>query len=229
MNLNQQQKRGLFAFAIILIVYIAITFIIPFKHGFLFWIGWIFGLIAILLQLVFIVVAAKGAASARSRFYGWPIVKIGLLYLIVQLVVSIAAMAFGFLPKCPAWPFALVSILLLAAAALGLIAADITRDEVVRQDHVLKTNTVSMRSLQSIGRILSDQSQDPELRLLVEELQYADPVSGSATEEIEKELSDQLTRIQQAIKEGHTHSIKDLCAQARDLLAERNRICRLNK
>ena len=54
-------------------------------------------------------------------------------------------------------------------------------------------------------------------------------MSSPALEEIESELSDLLEQIQTAIQAQADSQIPSLCQRAEQLLAERNRLCKLGK
>ena len=233
MKLNNTTKKGAVALLIALVIFVLIAFLVPFPRNGVFWTGFIFGMIAILAQALIWSIAFKGAESARSKFYGVPIARIGTIYLIVQLILSLIAMFLAWVPAIPAWPFIIVSLLLLAAAALGTIATDITREEIVRQDVQIKRDVSKMRELQSLGNSLVRQCDDAaakaELQKLSDALRFSDPVSSNATVESETELKQLMEELQNAMLDGDTSGISGLCKQAQNVLAERNRICKLNK
>ena len=233
MKLNKTTKKGAVALLITLVIFVLIAFLVPFPRNGVFWTGFIFGMIAILAQALIWSIAFKGAESARSKFYGVPIARIGTIYLIVQLILSLIAMFLAWVPAIPAWPFIIVSLLLLAAAALGTIATDITREEIVRQDVQIKRDVSKMRELQSLGNSLVRQCDDAaakaELQKLSDALRFSDPVSSDATVESETELKQLMEELQNAMLDGDTSGISGLCKQAQNVLAERNRICKLNK
>ena len=233
MKLTKNNIRGLIIGGIFLVVFNLIAFLVPFPHGGLFWVGYIFGMIAILAQAPIWMIAFRGAESARSKFYGIPIARIGVIYIVVQLIFSFIAMGLAWVPVVPAWPFIIVSLLLLAAAALGTIATDITREEIVRQDVQIKRDVSKMRELQSLGNSLVRQCEDAaakaELQKLSDALRFSDPVSSDATVESETELKQLMEELQNAMLDGDTAGISGLCKQAQNVLAERNRICKLNK
>ena len=233
MKLNNTTKKGAVALLITLVIFVLIAFLVPFPRNGVFWTGFIFGMIAILAQALIWSIAFKGAESARSKFYGVPIARIGTIYLIVQLILSLIAMFLAWVPAIPAWPFIIVSLLLLAAAALGTIATDITREEIVRQDVQIKRDVSKMRELQSLGNSLVRQCDDAaakaELQKLSDALRFSDPVSSNATVESETELKQLMEELQNAMLDGDTSGISGLCKQAQNVLAERNRICKLNK
>ncbi len=233
MKLNKNTIRGLVIGGIFLAVFNLIAFLVPFPHGGTFWVGYIFGMIAILAQAPIWMLAFRGTESARSKFYGMPIARVGVVYLIVQIIFSFIAMGLAWVPVVPAWPFIIVSLLILAAAALGTIATDMTRDEIERQDIQIKRDVSKMRELQSLGTSLVRQCDDAatkaELQKLSDALRFSDPVSSAATAESEAELKRMLDELQNALLDGDKTGVSGLFRQAQNVLAERNRICKLNK
>ena len=233
MKFTRNTKRVAIVLAIVLAIFCIIAFVIPFPRNGLFWTGYVFGLVAILSQIPVLMIAFHGAESAHSKFYGMPIARIGVIYIVVQLILSLIAMFLSWIDAIPVWPFVLVSMLMLGAAALGTIAADATREEIVRQDNQIKRNVSNMRELQSLGISLASRCEDKaaaeELQKLSDALRYSDPVSSDATLESEAELRRLLDEIQSALLDGDYAGVCGLCKQVRNTLAERNRICKLNK
>lgn len=121
----------------------------------------------------------------------------------------------------------------LGITAIGFIAADVTRDEIERQDVVLKADTECMQSLRSIVYPLSGQVADIEcskfLKNLAEEFKYSDPVSSGSIKDIEGELTALVGELQNAVVDTDVEAIKALCQKINVTLAERNRLCKLNK
>ena len=217
--------------ALVLVAFSVIVFVVPFVKNAVFWVSYVFAVIAICAQAYVQSKAFNSGMPARSKFYGFPIGKIGLVYLIAQLILSILFMALG--AYIPVWISVVVFVLLFCAAAIGFIAVDATRDEVVRQDEKLKVDVNRMRALQSKASHLVSLCKTPEARKAVLEvsdaLKYSDPVSSDATREAENNLASVIDMLQSAIVDDDIESIKTLCKDAIGSISERNRICKLNK
>lgn len=231
MKLSKNETRGLLLLALALIAYNVLAFAIPFVKNGLFWLSYVFTLIAILAQgYVFHASFAKGG-SPKSQFYGFPIARVGLLYLAAQLVLGFVGMACA--SFCPVWVGAIVYILLLVAAAAGILTTETVRDELHRQDAVLKANVSAMRGMQSLAAHLVSQCEDETVKAavqsLADDLRYSDPVSSPALEESERDLDACLKELQQAVVDGDSTAALTLCRRASAALAERNRLCKLNK
>ena len=106
-------------------------------------------------------------------------------------------------------------------------------EEIRTQDTKLKKDVSAMRALQSRVNQLVGMSGDGEAGRLVktfaEELRYSDPVSSEALADIETELTALTDALQQAVVDGDEAAAITLCRKASVTLAERNRLCKLNK
>ena len=218
--------------AIALVVFNVIAFVIPIPKSAVFWVAYIFGMLAIAAQLLFMNVAFSGKEDIRSKFYGFPIARIGVIYGACQLLLSLAAMALG--AFIPVWVPVVVFVIIAAAAGVGLVSTDMVREEIEKQDEKLVKDVSRMRSLQSKMNVLISQTDaggelKTALDKLADEIKYSDPVSSSATEQIEDELNFNIEELQKAIVDDDNVSALTICKKTSGILAERNRLCKLNK
>lgn len=222
--------RGYGMLAVLLAVFSVVAFAIPFEKNTVFWIGYGCGVFAILFQLVIFRISFR-QEDARSRFYGFPVARLGIGYLVLQLVLSVAEIALArFLP---AWVALILNALLLGLALIGCVTADTMREEILRQDRALKKDVSVMRDLQSRAAALVSQCADEKavrsLRKLADEFRYSDPVTSEATRELEAELRSRLQDLQQAIVDGNAETVATLADQLTEKLRERNRVCAVHK
>ena len=219
--------------AVLIVVYHVIIFAVPFEKNGVFYLSWAFTLIAMVAQIYVFRVAFLQGESARSKFYGFPISKIGFAYLLIQLAAGLGFMALGWGVTTPLWIPLILYVVLLGASVIGFVAADATRDEITRQDVKLKKDVSCMRALQSKITAILGQARDDSVKEAVEKfadaLRYSDPVSSAALEEIESELTGCLDEIQRAVIDEDNASALTLLGRANTLLLERNRLCKLNK
>ena len=219
--------RGIIALAVVLILYILIAFLIPFAHTAAFWVSFAFTLIAFAVVSVSIYIAFIKKPDAKSRFYGFPVARIGVIYGAVQLVAGVVVMALAAI--VPAWAAALGYAIALGVAVIGLVSADAVVEEIHVQDAKLKKDVTLMRGLQSKVNQLAAQWDNTALKALAEEFRYSDPVSSEALAEAEADLSAAVDELQAAFVDGDKDAAAQLCRKASALLAERNRLCKLNK
>ncbi len=231
MNGKKNMTRSIVILAIALVVYCILAFAIPFVRGGVFWLSFVFSLIAICVQFYVLKTSFAHGESARSKFYGFPIARIGLIWLVVQLIAGFVCMAVGLV--LPVWITLLVFIVILAAAVIGLITTEGIRDEVERQDEVLKKNVANMRALQSKAAAIAAQCEDADARkvlsALADKFRYSDPVSNAATSEAEAGLAALTDELQAAVLDKDTEAVVSLAGKLEAALTERNRLCKLNK
>ena len=225
--MTKDKLRGIVALAVLLVVYVLIAFLIPFVHTATFWVSFVFTLIAFGVVAASIYIAFVKNPDAKSRFYGFPIAKIGAIYGLVQLIAGLILMALAV--WVPAWVAVLIYAIALGAAVLGLLSAEAVVEEIKVQDAKLKKDVSQMRTLQSKVSQIAAQSENEEIKALAEEFRYSDPVSSEAVAEAEADLAAVVDELQTAYVDGDREVMAQLCRKATALLSERNRLCKLNK
>lgn len=225
--MRKETIRWGIALGVLLVLYILVTFLIPFVHTATFWVSFVFTLIAFAVVGASIYIAFIKNPDAKSKFYGFPIAKIGVIYGIGQLVAGILFMSLS--QWAPVWLAVLVYAAGLAATVIGLISAEAVVEEIQRQDVKLKKDVSFMRNLQSKVCQMATQCDVPELKKFAEDIRYSDPVSSDAIGDIEQELAAAVEELQAAVVDGDSESIAQLCRKASAVLSERNRLCKLNK
>ena len=167
----------------------------------------------------------------RSKFYGWPIARVGVVYMAAQLVLSLVFMALS--KWVPTWAALVLYAILLGAAAVGFIAVEATRDDIERQDVKLKKDVRRMRALQSKAASLVEQCDDSATKAVLEQLSdmlhYSDPVSNETTVALEDELVNYVDELQNALTQGEFETVTGLCKKTMPILTQRNQLCKQNK
>lgn len=231
MKLNEKEKKGLVVLALLFAVYTLIVLAVPFAKGGMFWLTYLFTAVAFGVQAYVFKLSFEKEAGAKSKFYGFPIARVGVLYLAVQLVLGLVFMALA--AVAPVWLALVLYLALLAAAAVGVIATDSIRDEVERQDAQLKKDVATMRALRSKAAALPARCEDAEaksaLEKLAEEFRYSDPVSAPALTDLETDMAATMEELSAAVTDGDNAAVLALCKKISATLAERNRLCKLNK
>lgn len=227
MAMKKDMIRSTAVLTVVLTLYILIAFLIPFVKTAVFWVSFLFTLVAFGVAAVALYTAFLKKPGVRSRFYGFPIARIGVVYWLIQLVLGLVFMALG--KWIPMWTALLVYAIELGAAVVGLISADAVIEEIHIQDERLKKDVSFMRNLQSKVNQMASQCALPEVKQFSQDIRYADPVSNEALTEIEGDLSAAVDELQSAIIDGDSEITRTLCRKASAILSERNRLCKLNK
>ncbi|MCC8356330.1 MAG: hypothetical protein LJU34_00485 [Oscillospiraceae bacterium] len=230
----KQQKnvfRGLLVLVIIFVVFSVIAFALPLTMNGVFWLAYLFAVVSIAVQGYALYAGFIKGDNAHSRLYGFPIARIGTVYMVAQLILSLVYMLLGTI--IPVWVVIILCVVALALTLIGLIASDAVREEIQRQDTVLKKDVKTMRALQSKVRVIAGQCNDAdvaqEVSAFSEALQYSDPVSSDSLADIEDSLAALVDDLEKAVLDADYVAASELCRKASAVLTERNRLCKLNK
>ncbi len=229
--MTKNSKRVFVILAAIIIVFSAIAFVLPLPKNNVFWVSYLFGIISIVVQIYVLKTAFSGTISVKSKFYGFPIAKIGIIYMIIQLLFSIIAIVLS--QYIPMWVVIIVFVFMFCAALIGFIVTDAARDEIEQQDEKHVTNIKCIQELRSKVHSLILQIENAEAKKILSELSdafnYSDPVSNSSLVEIESELKVMVDELQQCVIDSDIENTKRMCKKISITLTERNRLCKLNK
>ncbi len=225
--MNKNTYRSLIAGAILLVLYLMVALMLPFDRNPVFWLSLGATVLAFLVTAGALYNSILRQPDARSKFYGFPVVRIAVIYCLVQLVVGLLLMILG--QWIETWIVVLIYAFILGAAVLGLIAVDVVSDHIQEQDQQMKKDTVRMRALQSRANQLLVTCSDPQIKKFAEELRYSDPVSSPALQEVEQDLIAAVSDLESAVVDGNSQEVEMLCNKATAILLERNRLCKLNK
>lgn len=225
-----RKVRFIAALGIIAVLFSVFAFVVPFERNVGFWFAYAAEMIAIALQYP-IFHSAFSETSAKSRFYGLPIARLGYIYIGAQTALSLAIFALGFVPNFPSWLSVLVCLIVFALALLGVIKADIARDQIQQLDTKKQASTDMMTILRDQASALPTFTSDPELKQqltsLSEDLRFSDPVSSSQTVTIERELSDMLSALKVHLTDGKAAAQEISAVKVK--LSQRNAICKSSK
>ena len=217
--------------ALLLGVLNLIAFVVPFARTPVFWLAYAFTSAAIVAQLPLSLYAFSAKGGARNSLYGFSIARLATLYLLAQSIIGLLNMAMG--AWIPFWVALVIEVVMLVLAVIGCMATTAIRDEIQRQDVALQRDVSVMRELQSRTGALVGQAQGSNvqelLRKLADDFRFSDPVSSAVTASLESDLRANMDDLERAINDGDTDGVLELCRRTSALLAERIRLCKLNK
>lgn len=224
--MDKNSVRTLAAIAILLVMYILVSLLVPFLKSTVFWISFVFTLAAFLVMAASVYMVLIKKQDARSRFLRLPIARVGVLYCGAQALLSLVLMGIG--RWVPVWLACLLYALGLGAALLGLIGTETVADNVLKQDAKQKVDTTFLTALRAEAAVMAGNSDIPEVRQFAEALRYSDPVSAPQLSEIEQQLAAVTAQLRGALDAGDPTAAQ-LAAKANRLLQERNTLCKLSK
>lgn len=187
--MKKDSVKGYALIGIIFILITVVSLVIPTSKSAAFWIAYIFTVVALSAQIV-LWKRTFGPKELTSKFLGFPIVHIGIVYLVVQIAVLFI---FVFAEKLPTWS-ALVSCTAIAAiAAIFMISADVGRTEIERVEQKVQGKVFYIKNLQVDIEILASAEKDTktkeQLEQLAEKIRFSDPMSNEQLAPLEERIA----------------------------------------
>ena len=219
-----QKRSGYLILTIVLIVFAVAAFVAPFEKTPVFWVSFVFGLLAICFQIPLWNKALSGE-TLRSKFLGFPVLHIGIAYLIMQLIVSIIMMA---VPGIRLWIAIIVDVFILTITCVLITSGGVARSAIEETEEKIQEKTSFIKGLKADIDILLSKETDTKvkeaLRKLSEETRYSDPMSNSALGSIEAEISEKMISFSTA-GENKLNVISEIS----ELIKQRNIKCKALK
>lgn len=192
-----------------------------------FWIVFAFTVVAFAVQIIVWKLAFGKEDTMKSKFLGFPIIHIGLVYLAVQLVAFVVFMAAA--TVLPPWSTIVACSLILGLSAICLIATEAGRDEVQRVEDKVKSKVFYIKSLQVDVELLAEKAPDGSVKNtlndLAQKIRFSDPMSHEQLAPLEEKLA----LLIEEMKSAHEDDMLGLILQVNKLLNERNAKCKLLK
>ena len=233
MNMNKKNKSIIAVYGILAFIYLIAFVIIPFPKNAASWISFVFTLVSFVLSLGVTLYVFGKDDEITSKFYGFPIFKIAYMYPLIQFVVGLFICIVAAFVAVPYWIALILSLIILGASAIGVIATDNARDIVeqaeAESERVTKATKMFNLNIASVLDLCTEPSVKIELEKLAESFRFSDPVSSDATEDIESTIMEKLENLKISISSSDSDENIAKITELKNLLAERNRICKMNK
>ena len=209
---------------IFFVIFNVIAFAIPSAKTTTFWVAYIFTLIAFVMQPFIWKFAFKDTDTLKSKFLGIPLISVGVIYLLVQIVAVAVFMALSFVPS---WIAIVVCILILGVSVVCLIGTETGREEINRVEQKVSKKVFYIKSLQIDVEILAKAEVDADTKIaltnLAEKIRFSDPMSDELLAELEAKIRNKFEELKLA--EQKATIINELTL----LIEERNKKCKLLK
>ena len=233
MNMNKKNKSIIAVYGILAFIYLIAFVIIPFPKNAASWISFVFTLISFVLSLGVSLYVFGKEDELTSKFYGFPIFKIAYMYPLIQFVVGVIICLIAAFVAVPYWVALILSLIILGVSAIGVIATDNARDIVEENEaeveRVTKATKIFNLNIASVLDLCTEPSVKIELEKLAESFRFSDPVSSDATEDIESTIMEKLENLKISISSSDSDENIAKITELKNLLAERNRICKVSK
>ncbi len=233
--MNKNFKKYIAIVIIIGVVYNILALAIPFAHKSeaSFWILWICGLLSIISQPFIAHYGLNETNTYKSKIYGWPIIRLGYLYMLIQMVLCIALFTLNSFVLVDYWIIIVIESILIGLTSIGLIMTDSYKQEIIKIENSLPNTTKFISDLrvdlETLANKVTEESIRIKLGLLVEEVKYSDPVSNDSLGEIEEEIYKNCELLKRNISTGIIDSIFSDIDELIILLKERNQKAKASK
>ena len=221
--MKKNSSKGYLILGILLVLVSVIAFAVPSAKNTAFWISYGFTVLAFAAQIAIWKAAFGRAEFLKSKFLGFPIVHIGIVYLVVQII-DLAV--FLFIPTLPIWS-AVVACAVIAGVSVCMIASDVGRSEIERVSAKVREKTFYIKQLQVDVELLAgaetDTATKSALTRLAEKIRYSDPMSDGQLADIEDRITVKFAELKSS-----ADKVK-IINELNSLLDERNRKCKLLK
>ena len=217
-------SKGYVILGILFVLVSVVAFAVPSAKTAAFWISYAFTVIAFAAQIAIWKAGLGRNESLKSKFLGFPVVHIGIVYLVVQII---ALAVFLFIPTLPIWSAVVACTVVVGVSAVCMIASDVGRSEIERVSAKVQEKAFYIKQLQTDVELLSgaetDAATKSALTQLAEKIRYSDPMSTEQIADIEDRITAKVAELKSS-----TDKMK-IIDELNSLLDERNRKIKILK
>ena len=231
------RKRAIVTSLILLVIlaaYNILYFVIPFNRTLSqtsYWITYGCTTFVVLFMAVLVFIGI-GDKNKKSRVFGLPILYLGFMAIIIQLIFDIIVMVIGNWLEFKSWITIVFETLFLSVFFISLIVRTAYKDTIKKIDK-LSTKENFIRDLRVDLEVLSsgvenDLLKEP-LNKLFEKVKYTDPVSSKNVFDIEDEILNKIITLRAEIQDNQIEKALKTIKAIDSLITERKLKMRGNR
>lgn len=222
--MKKNSTKGYVILGILFALVSIIAFAVPTVKTTTFWIAYVFTAAAFAAQISIWKTALGKEKTLKSKFLGFPVVHIGIVYAITQ---TVAFAVFLFVPTLPAWSAIVVCSIIAGISAVCMISADAGRNEIERVEAKAQKKVFYIRGLQADVELLAANETNIDIKTaltqLAEKIRFSDPMTNGQLADLEKQISTKVAELKTALSKLET------ITELNSLLDERNKKCKILK
>lgn len=184
--MKKNSSKGYVILGILFILVSVVAFSVPSAKTAAFWISYAFTVIAFAAQIAIWKAGLGRNESLKSKFLGFPVVHIGIVYLVIQII---TLAVFLFIPTLPLWSAVVACTVVAGVSAVCMIASDVGRNEIERVSAKVQEKTFFIKQSRTEIELLADAETNvatkSALTQLAEKIRYSDPMSNEQIADIE--------------------------------------------
>ena len=222
--MKKNSTKGYVILGILFVLISIIAFAVPTVKTATFWIAYVFTAAAFAAQIGIWKTALGKEGTLKSKFLGFPVVHIGIVYAIIQ---TVAFAVFLFVPTLPVWSAIVVCSVTAGISVVCMLSADAGRDEIERVEAKVQKKVFYIRELQADIELLADNETNADVKTaltqLAEKIRFSDPMSNEQLADLEDKISTKIEELKT------TSSQLEIITDLNSLLDERNKKCKILK
>ena len=222
--MKKNSTKGYVILGILFALVSIIAFAVPTSKTATFWIAYVFTAAAFAAQIGIWKTALGKEKTLKSKFLGFPVVHIGIVYAVIQVI---AFAVFMFVPTLPAWSAIVAGSVIAGISAVCMISVDAGRNEIERVEAKIQKKTFYIRELQADVELLADNESDATVKTaltqLAEKIRFSDPMSNEQLADLENKISTNVAELKTAA------NMMGIITELDSLLDERNKKCKILK
>ena len=232
-------SRGLkIYFAIVAILAVMVTvvaFVIPFpkKSYATFIMSYVGILLALAAQGYVAFLVFKKSSSLKSKVYGIPVIRVSIMYLLIQFIASFVIIAINTFVIVPVFVPVVIFVVLGGFAAIGILITSAVKGFIEDVEKEEKQKTAFLNNfkieVESLEGKSSDEAINKDIHKFVEKVKYSDPMSAPALVEVENEINTKYLELKDLVLNNNIEETKKALIEINDLMDKRNKICKLEK
>ena len=222
--MKKNSTKGYVILGILFALISIIAFAVPTVKTATFWIAYVFTAAAFAAQIGIWKTALGKEGTLKSKFLGFPLVHIGIVYAVIQVIVFAV---FLFVPTLPVWSAIVVCSVIVGISAVSMISADAGRNEIERVEAKVQKKVFYIRELQADIELLADNETNADVKTaltqLTEKIRFSDPMSSEQLADLENKISAKVLELKTAPNKV------EIITELNSLLDERNKKCKILK
>lgn len=222
--MKKNSSKGYLILGILFVLVSIIAFAVPLTKTTAFWISYAFTVVAFAVQIIIWKSALGLSESLKSKFLGFPVVHIGIVYLIVQII---AFAVFLSIPTLPIWSAVVACAVIAGVSVVCMIVSGVGRNEIERVSAKVREKTFYIKQLQADVELLAgtetDTATKSALMQLAEKIRYSDPMSDEQIVDIEEQTTEKIAELKSSANKAK------IINELNSLLDERNRKIKILK
>lgn len=233
-NPASRVKQSALLGGVIFLTYNVLLFVIAgfSDHGAPFWMSYAFMLAAFGSIVINALLLKNRKLQPCDFMFGYPVLKHCVIYLIIELILSIVFMLLD--ANYISWIVAFVPQFLVLAFHIVLITSCFMAHDTIQEiETKVKDATNFIKLLRVDVEMVAQKCTHPEAKAafesLAEDVRFSDPMSNACLFELEKQITLTVSHADYAVAQNDYSSAMLLCNQAKLLLTERNKKCKALK